>query len=107
MNYSTLTPTQREQVDYLFADAIFGTDVNAFDYEIKGDTVIGRAQILRSAQDDKAHVRKPHTVSVNVCVREVPSAFITLEMSRNAETTIKELARSVVERMIQSQTVEA
>jgi hypothetical protein len=102
--FISLTTTQREQVDYLFADAIFGTDVNAFDYEIRDDNVIGRSRI-----DNKRDVimRKPHTVSVNMCVREIPSAFITLEMSRNAETTIKELARSVVERMIKSQTVEA
>jgi len=105
MNYSTLTAAQLAQVAYLFADDAFGTDPNAYDYETKGNDVTGRACIARNG--DGIHNRKPHKVSVNVAVRNVPDEFVTVEMSRNAAQAFQDIARNVVERMIQSQHQEA
>jgi len=106
MNYSSLTPAQREHVAFLFADEIFGTDPNGYEYELIGEMVVGRVKTVISDQSS-VHVRKPHAVAVNVAVREVPSAFVTVECQRDAEIAIKEIARSVVARLIQIQTVEA
>jgi hypothetical protein len=105
MNYSTLTPAQQAQAAYLFADDVFGTDPNAYDYEVNGKDIIGRSCIAHNS--DRIHARKPHSVSVNVAVRQVPDEFITSEMSRNAEQAINDFARSAVERITQSQTQEA
>lgn len=107
MNYQSLTPLQREQVAFLFCDDLFGTDPNGYEYELIGECVIGRVKLTAISSQLLAHVRKPHAVAVNVAVRDVPSAFVTVEMSRDAEIAIKEIARSVVARLIQIQTVEA
>jgi hypothetical protein len=104
MQYQSLTPAQQTQAAYLFADEVFGTDAYGFDYEISNGTVIGRACLDKHTD---LNARKPHTVSVNVCVREVPAEMVTIEMDRNANATIQSIARSVVARLIQSQTVEA
>ena len=106
MNYQSLTPLQREHVAFLFADEIFGTDPNGYEYELMGEMVIGRAKISRSARNDNVHVRKAHAVAVNVAVREVPSAFVRVECQRDAEIAIKEIARNIIARLI-SQPVEA
>ncbi len=98
MNYSSLTPAQHEQVAFLFADDLFGTDPAAYEYELLGDTVIARARLDRSPLC--ANVRKPRTVRVNVCVREVPDAFLTVEADREIKYAIREIARSVVKRLI-------
>jgi hypothetical protein len=105
MIYSSLTPAQQTQAAYLFADEVFGTDAHDFDYEIKDNAIIGRSRIVKNG--DAVHNRKPHTVSVNMCVRDVPAEFVTVEMDRNAAYAIQTIARNIVERMIQSQTVEA
>lgn len=107
MNYSTLTPAQQTQCEYLFADATFGTDPHAYDYEIKGVDVVGRVQLRAISSKLLAHARKPHTVSVNVAVLNVPDGFVTVEMSRNAMIAIQDIARSAVERMLQVQHQEA
>lgn len=105
MNYSTLTPAQLAQCEYLFADDAFGTDPYAYDYEVKGNRVMGRK--IQKAEDRRMNVKKPHTVSVNVAVREVPNEFVTVEMKRNAAQAIKDLARNAVERINQIQSQEA
>ena len=40
MNFTDLTPTQLDQAEGMFFDAIFGTDPHAFDYEANADGVI-------------------------------------------------------------------
>jgi len=105
MIFSSLTPTQQDQAAYLFADEIFGTDASAFDYEVQDNNVIGRTKL--NANSQQLSVRKPHTVLVNVSVREVPAEFVTIEMDRQSAYAIQSIARSVVARLIQSQSVEA
>jgi hypothetical protein len=107
MTYQSLTPAQRDQAAFLFADDIFGTDPNAYEYELTGAMVTGRIQ--RTAINSKllAHARKPHAVAVNVAVRDIPGQFVTVEMDRTATTTIQEIARNVVARLVQVKSVEA
>jgi hypothetical protein len=100
--YSTLTAPQRERADYLFADAIFGTNPHAYEYELKGDDVIGRSRLNKNGEG-AVHARKPRTVQVNVFTQEVPTAYITLEMDRHAEYAIQDLARSIVKRLVETQ----
>ena len=105
MLYSSLTTDQQIQAAYLFADDAFGSCADAFDYEISNGNVIGRARL--NANKLNVNALKPHTVMVNVCVREVPAGIVTIEMDRNANTTIQSIARNIAARLIQSQTVEA
>lgn len=106
MQYQALTSAQQSQVEYLFADAFFGTDATSFEYEVQHGEVIGRMQILRSAQNDMTK-RKPRTISINVAVREMPAELVTVEMQRDTAYTIQSIARHLVEQLIQSQTLEA
>jgi len=102
--YSALTASQRARAAYLFADETFGTDPRAYEYEVNGGEVVGRVkQTDVSGQPSAVHVRKPHTVMVNVTVKEVPETYITLEMNRNAQQAIKDIARHLVEQMIHTQ----
>jgi hypothetical protein len=103
--YASLTPAQQAQAAYLFADELMGSDPTLYEYELIGETVVGRAAI--SDQRSAVNARKPHIVAVNVAVREVPDAFITVEMMRRSDVTFQSLARRVVERIIQNQSVEA
>lgn len=107
MIYSSLTPAQREQAAFLFADDIFGTDPNAYEYELTGEMVTGRIQLAAISSELLTHVRKPHAVAVNVAVREVPCQFVTVEMDRTATITIQEIARNIVAQLIQVKLVEA
>ena len=105
--YSSLDAAQQAQAAYLFADDVFGSDVAAFDYEISDGKIIGRARLAANSSPLNAHVRKPRTISVNVCTREVPAEMVTVEMDRNANYAIQSIARNIAARLIQSQTVEA
>lgn len=107
MIYSSLTPAQRDQVAFLFADEIFGTDPSAYEYELTGETVTGRVRLSALSGQRSVHVRKPHSVTVNVAVRDVPEALVTVEMRRDAQMSIQQIARNVVARLIQSNQVEA
>lgn len=104
MNYQSLTPAQRDQVVFLFADEIFGTDPNDYEYELIGEMVTWRSRL--NAEGRMQNVRKPHSIAVNVAVREVPSAFVRVECQRDAEYAIQQIARSVVARLIQVNSVE-
>jgi len=99
--YSTLTAAQREQVQYLFADEHFGTDPNAFEYQLRGESVIGRGSLTANRSTLKA--RKPHTVRLNVLTQEVPDQYITVEMIRNSQQAITDIAREIAGRMIRIQ----
>lgn len=93
---------------YLFVDEHFGTDPHAYDYELEGDEVIGRSRIARNGDEiSNVHARKPHTVKLNVAVKEVPEQFVTVEMNRNATLAIQAIARRMVERIAIQQTQEA
>ena len=104
MQYQTLTPAQQSQVEYLFADQIFGTDATGFEYEVKAGNVIARSRIAPSGE---AEARKPKTVRVHVAVREIPTAYLSVEMDREANYAIQAIARSLIEQLIKSQTLEA
>jgi len=103
--YSSLDAAQQAQAAYLFADDVFGTDANAYEYELEAGKVIGRARLTVTSLS--LNVRKPRTISVNVCTREVPAEMVTVEMDRNADYAIQSIARNIAARLIQSQTVEA
>ena len=105
--FTSLDAAQQAQAAYLFADDVFGTDVNAYEYELEAGKVIGRARLAANSSPLNAHVRKPRTISVNVCTREVPAEMVTVEMDRNANYAIQSIARNIAARLIQSQTVEA
>ena len=103
MNYSSLNTMQREQVAFLFCDEIFGTNPNEYEYELNGETVVGRCKLTAISSELLAHVRKAHAVAVNVVVRDTPSRYVTLEMSRTAQITIEEIARSILARLVTNQ----
>ena len=103
--FNSLDAAQQAQAAYLFADDVFGTDANAYEYELEAGKVIGHSQL--TANSLSLNVRKPRTISINVCTREVPAEMVTVEMDRNANYAIQSIARNIVARLIQSQTVEA
>jgi len=104
MNYQSLTSQQRAQVAYLFADDVFGADPSAYEYEVNGGMVAGRTAI----SDQRPAVRKkPHNIAAHVTVRETPEAYVTTQAQRETDLAIQSIARSVVERIIKSQNVEA
>lgn len=100
--YASLSAAQQAQAAWLFADELMGTNQHEYEYELMGETVIGRVRI--DGNSDGVHARKPHAIAVNIAVRD---AIVTVEMKRDAEFTIKELARKISARLIQSQPVEA
>ena len=104
MQYQALTSAQQSQVEYLFADAFFGTDATSFEYEVQHGEVIARSRIAKTAETS---ARKPHTISINVAVRDIPAELVTVEMQRDAAYTIQFIARNLVEQLIQSKTLEA
>lgn len=95
MKYQSLTPAQVEQVRFLFADELIGTDPRGYEYEIQGEEVIAR--IANDQHTTKVHIRKAHTVTMKVAVMDLPDQFVTVEMSRSARVTVNEIARSVLE----------
>ena len=107
MQYQVLTSAQQSQVEYLFADAFFGTDANSFEYEVQHGEVIGRAKLKAISSELLATARKPHTIRINVAVRDIPAELVTVEMQRDAAYTIQFIARNLVEQLIKSQTLEA
>lgn len=113
-HYSALTPAQQARAQYLFADALLGTDPSAYEYQLRGEDVIGRARVTSLQSPASSHqspasanVRKPHSVRLNVAIQEVPETYITVEMIRNTEQAIQEIARSLAAAMLQTQTQEA
>jgi hypothetical protein len=98
--FSELTDDQRAQVAYLFADQIFGTDVNAFAYELneKGE-VKGRSRI---AQSGCAEVKRSRQNSP-VIVHMIEEVHITEDMINRVNMSMDALAASIAQRIYQSQ----
>ena len=104
MNYQSLTTAQRDQVAYLFADDVFGEDPSAYEYEVNGGMVAGRSRIAENS--GAVHAKKARNIAACITVRETPEAYVTKQSQRETAYAIQSIARSVVERLIKSQTVE-
>lgn len=91
MNYSSLTPNQREQVAYLFADEFFGTDAGAYLYEVKDGVVTGRTRTGTPAHRAKQ--------SAPVMVKMIEEVHVTNEMLMSAHMAMDALAASAAGRM--------
>jgi hypothetical protein len=96
--YSSLTNEQRARVDYLFADAIFGTDASAFVYEWDGKDIKGRTS-NQLAVTSRARKLDPASVKVTM-VQEVN---ITNELIQSANMHMDALAALIARKIYQSQ----
>lgn len=92
--YDTLTKEQIEQVDYLFADEIFGTDPNAYLYELSNGKITGRR--INGTQTKKQG-RAQRSAPVIVHKREEPN--ITPELIDRANMSMEALAVSIAEKL--------
>lgn len=97
--YASLSESQRAQVAYLFADHIFGTDVNAFVYEVDGERVKGR---VKSVNSEQSSVSRRARQNARVVVTMVEEAYITNEMIAHAQMSMDALAASIAQRLNQS-----
>ncbi len=103
LSYSQLTEPQLAQAAYLFADAHFGTDANAYLYEVDGrGNVKGRS--IPESRRQKAEGRAKRNSPVNV--HTVMEVNITDRLTYNAQMNMDALAVSIAEKINQSQELE-
>ena len=98
--FSQLTDEQRARVAYLFADSIFGTDANAYAYELndKGDVKF-RSRIAQAGYAEVKRSRKNSPVMVHM----IEEVNITDELIRHASMSMDALAASIAQHIYQSQ----
>lgn len=106
MQYDELTPAQKAQADYLFADIHFGTDPRAYLYEVdKGGDVIRRS--IRPAEQSKPEPRtKRARQSAPVTVTVIQEVNLPDEVIAHARMNMDALAASVAKTLYLSQTQE-
>lgn len=100
--YSSLNESQRNQVAYLFADSHFGTDVNAYLYEVgtRGE-VKGRTSDGRPLTVDRK--RAKHNSQVKVTV--IKEAQVTDEMIAHAHMSASAFAADIAKIILQSESI--
>lgn len=91
LSYSSLSKSQRAQVAYLFADAIFGTDASGFVYEVDGEEIRGR----RAIDPQKNQVRARRVDLTTPKVTMLQEVHITDEMTIRSMSAMNALAASV------------
>jgi hypothetical protein len=96
-----LTGQQKEKVEYLFADAVFGTDPADFLYEIddKGG-ISGRRNKSTKAQKT---LRRARTTQVKVDMVPVPASEITKGMIDAMNTHMDALAADISRNIFNNQ----
>jgi hypothetical protein len=102
LTYSSLSESQRAQVAYLFADAIFGTDAGAFTYEVKDGNVHGRMMDRTATNGDARSTNRARRISP-AKVTMLQEVNITDELKFTARTNMDALAASIASKLQQSQ----
>lgn len=96
--FSQLTNVQRAQADYLFADSYFGTDVNAYLYELNES---GEVKSRSGNSDASGGRSRGHAVQVHM----IEEVRITDELSQHVQMSMDALAASVASKIYLSQTI--
>ena len=99
LSHSELNEHQLAQVNYLFADSIFGTNAAAFVYELKNGDVKGRTL---ASSDFHRRAKQDSPIKVTA----VEEVNITDEIIRHANMSMDALAASVAEHFYQSQSTQ-
>jgi len=98
--YSSLSHAQLEDVTYLFADHIFGTDPAAYEYRLDDSgVVIGRCAIFQTPPQKDRPGRKPKATQTAHAL-PVPARHLTDEQILQARLALKHLARLGLERYL-------
>lgn len=101
MHYAALTPRQRAQAAYLFADDLFGTDPSAYLYSVdKGGNITKRRTMTKAP---KRTTRARLTQPVQVTLLE--EQHLTDELTARAREHFQTFA-ALLAREIQNQTQE-
>lgn len=93
--YAALTSAQRGQVDYLFADAHFGTDPAAYEYELNTQGDVNGRTAIQPIHTGRTRARQ----SAPVIVTAIKEVNPTDDMIQLAHTHMDALAVSIANKL--------
>jgi hypothetical protein len=100
--YAALTSAQRGQVDYLFADAHFGTDPAAYEYELNTQGDVNGRTAIQPIHTGRTRARQ----SAPVIVTAIEEVNPTDDMIQLSLTHMDALAASVAHKLFETQSQE-
>lgn len=101
--YTSLNSHQLAQVAYLFADEHFGTDANAYLYEVNKDGDVKSRVPQKTKGNTQRRRAKPNSP---VKVHIIKEAHLTNEIIHNARMHLEAFAQSAAEHISQLETQE-